>query len=39
MDVKELYLNVTSLMGSEVKLEGWIRTGKTKTVEGKQICE
>ena len=25
MDVKELYQNVSSLMGSEVKLEGWIR--------------
>ena len=25
MDVKELYLKVNELMGSEVKLEGWIR--------------
>ena len=25
MDVKELYQNYSSLMGSEVKLEGWIR--------------
>ena len=25
MDVKELYLKVNELMGTEVKVEGWIR--------------